>query len=102
MKIITVNDLFLNGLNSIKELDEFEFSYNTYSNEHVRYEDEFKNLKLVKSSDRTVGKDFENGRSIWRKKTQDELDFENLQFQIQKLEERFKIKISYTSGHSDS
>lgn len=92
----TQQELILNGLSSINTEKDVLIEYDNYSNFYstqiVKFL-QFNNYKEV--GNRSVGKDLEVGLAEWVKKSQEELDSENLDLQIKRIENQFNIKISY-------
>lgn len=96
MNRYTQQELILNGLSSIDTEKDVSIEYDNYSNFYstqiVKFL-QYNNYKEV--GNKSVGKDFEVGLAEWVKKSQEELDSENMDLQIKRIENQFNIKISY-------
>lgn len=99
MKKFTEDDLIRTGLQQISNLQAVEIRYNSYSNYYIRQIEPFLKLCNFKNiNNSSAGRDSELGISEWVKKSQPEIDSDNLQLQIKILEDKFNIKINVIRG----
>jgi len=98
MERFTQTDLIIGGLSQINNNEsghlvvEYD-SFNRFYPEQI--EPYLKNLNYKLILSKNIGKDFEIGIAEWIKKTQEELDSENLDLQIKRIEKQFNITITY-------
>jgi hypothetical protein len=94
------NSSFINkGLEVLNGVNEFTYSLDAYG-QPKNFTKEIEDKGFVKTSHRFVGRDFEIFEQDFRRKTQSEIDSQNLELQIKNLETRFKIKINYTKNEN--
>lgn len=93
MKRLKHEDLEFNGLKQITFLDEFVYIVDNYSKTSFVPKIEKMGFKMIDS--RTVGRDFEISEYNFRRITPEEKNESDLEYQINKLEIKFNIKINY-------
>ena len=98
MEKIYVSDLENKGLDLLNNLIEFKVLYNSYSTEFSNYNQKIINKGFVRTNSRSLGRDSEILEVSYRAKYKHEIDDENLELQIKRLEEKFNIKISFTKN----
>lgn len=92
MKRITSNDFSVNGLKQITFLEEFVYIHQYGSHD---FSEHFKDYGFKKYDNRFLPPDFMDSETIYKRLTQQEKNDNDLEYQINLLENRFKIKITY-------
>lgn len=92
MKRLTSNDLAINGLKQLNFLDEFVY-YHQYGS-HDFHKD-IENFDFKYTNNRFVGQDLMDSETTYKRISEHQKKYNNLEYQINQLEDRFKIKITY-------
>lgn len=92
MKRLTSNDLSLNGLKQITFLEEFVYYHQYGSHDFGK---EIQSFDFENVITRFVGSDLMDSETTYKRISEQQKKYNNLEYQINQLEDRFKIKISY-------
>ena len=96
MKTLTVNDFVNDGINIINDLDAFDVNYSAYSKDYEKYNPMIISKNFIEKYSNLKGRDFECLIVRYVKKTQDEINAEDLEYQIKQLENKFNVNIRHT------
>jgi hypothetical protein len=87
------NEILQKGLQSLLNENEIKFVGNSYRNEYKVIKDFLIENNYIRTYCKFSGRDIEVIELHFRKKTEDELNNKNLNYQIEQLEKKFGVKL---------